>query len=78
MLIFINYNKGEINAAIKRALEIDRTEALKEVAKKHIGRVICVITFNPKIPTVSSILHEHWKTMTKDTKLLKGSLNHKT
>jgi hypothetical protein len=71
MLLSRKYNKGVINAAIKRALEIDRREGLNKVTKKLNDRVICALTFNPKLPSISHILHKHWKTMTTDNKMLK-------
>ena len=71
MLLSRKYNKGVINAAIKRALEVDRREALIKVTKKPNDRVICALTFNPKLPSVSHILQKHWKTMSADSKMLK-------
>jgi hypothetical protein len=71
MLLSRKYNKGVINAAIKRALEVDRKEALIKVTKKPNDRVICALTFNPKLPSVSHILQKHWKTMSTDSKMLK-------
>jgi hypothetical protein len=70
MLLSRKYNKGIINTAIKKALELDRTEALKKVSKKPNERVICALTFNPKLPSVSNIIHKHWKTMTTDKNML--------
>ena len=75
MLLSRNYNKGVINAAIKKALETpletDRTEVLKKVVKKQNDRVTCALTFNPKLPSISKVLQKHWKTMTADKKRLK-------
>jgi hypothetical protein len=72
MLLFRKYNKGVIHATIKRALEKDRGEALKKVTKKNPNdRVICTLTFNPKLPSVSNVKHKDWKTMTSDNKMLK-------
>ncbi len=55
----------------KKALQTDGREALKKVNKKPNDRVICALTFNPKLPSVSNIIDKHWKTMTTDTKMLK-------
>ena len=71
MLLSRNYNKGVINAAIKKALETDRSDALKKVVKKQNDRVTCALTFNPKLPSISKVLQKHWKTMTADKKMLK-------
>jgi peptide-methionine (R)-S-oxide reductase len=46
MLFSRKYNKKVINDAIKRALEIDRLEALKKVERKPTDRVICAVTYN--------------------------------
>jgi hypothetical protein len=45
MLLSRNNKKGIINAAIKKGHEIDRTEVLK----KQNNKVICALTFNPKL-----------------------------
>jgi hypothetical protein len=34
-------------------------------------RVICAIKFNPKLTSISNIIHKHWKSMTADNKMLK-------
>jgi peptide-methionine (R)-S-oxide reductase len=70
MLLSRRYNKSVINAAIKKALEVDRQEALKKVVKKQNDRVICSLTFNPKLPSISKVLQKHWKTITVDKKML--------
>ena len=38
--------------------------------KKPNNRVICALTFNRKLPSVSKVIHKHWKTMTTEPKLL--------
>jgi hypothetical protein len=70
MLLSRNYNKNIVNAAINRALQLDRTETLKKVAKKPNERVVLAVTYNPKLPSISSIVKKHWTTMTRDTKML--------
>ena len=71
MLLSRKYNKKVINDAIKKALEIDREEALKKVERKPTDRVTCAVTYNPKLPSLSGIIKKHWKTMTLDPKLSK-------
>ena len=52
MLLSRMYNKNIVNAALKRALETSREEALKRVEKKKKkDRVTFVVTYNPKQPT---------------------------
>lgn len=69
MLISRQYNENIINSAIQRALSITRQDALKKVVKLKNERVTLAITYHPKLPSVSSIIHKHWKTMTKDPKM---------
>jgi hypothetical protein len=71
MLLSRKYNKKVINDAIKRALGIDRQEALKKVERKPTYKVTCAVTYNSKLPSVSGIIKKHWKTMTLDPKLSK-------
>ena len=70
MLLSRKYNKNIVNSAIKRALQLDRSETLKKVEKKPNERVVLAVTYNPKLPSISSIVKKHWITMTKDTKML--------
>ena len=49
----------------ERVLKISRTEALKKVEQKKNERTGFVITFNPALPSISSILQRHWRVMTK-------------
>ena len=70
MLVSRNYNKNIVKAAITKAKLIPRIEALKRVTKKENNRVVFAITFNPRLPSVSGIIVKHWRTMTKDKKML--------
>jgi hypothetical protein len=40
------------------------------VEKKPNERVVLAVTYNPELPSISSIVKKHWITMTKDTKML--------
>ena len=56
MLLSRMYNKNIVIAALKRALETSREEALKRVEKKKKkDRVTFVVTYNPKQPSISGI-----------------------
>ena len=67
MLLSRSYNKNVIASAIKRALEVKREDALKRVEKtKKKDRVTFVVTYNPKLPSISGIINKHWKTLTRD------------
>jgi hypothetical protein len=62
MLISRKYNKDIVNAAINRALQLERIETLKKVEKKPNERVVLAVTYNPKLPSISSIVKKHWTT----------------
>ena len=53
-----------INAAIKKALDVPRSEALKRVEReKSDDRVVFVVTYDPRLPSLSKIIGKHWRTM---------------
>ena len=67
MLLERDYKPKLIEAAIERAKEIPRTEALKKVVKqKQSKRPVFVVTFDPRLPSINNIVQKHWRTMTKD------------
>ena len=64
MLLERDYKPKLIEAAIERAKEIPRTEALKKVVKqKQSKRPVFVVTFDPRLPSISNIGQKHWRTM---------------
>ena len=74
MLVSRCYNKNIIDAAIKRALDIPREQALLKVVKPKVDRVMFAVTYNPKLPSISKIIVKHWsnlhwRTMVRDKKL---------
>ena len=69
-----NYRPRSIDAAIKRAFDIPRVEALKKVEKvdKISGRVRFKTVYDPRFPAISDILKKHHKIMLeKDNRLQK-------
>ena len=38
----------------------------KKVVKKKNERTVFVVSYNPALPSISSILQRHWRVMTKD------------
>ena len=66
MLKSRKYNKNVVKAAIKKALEKNRQEALKKVDKKKEERVVFALTYHPKLPSISKIMKTHWKTMIRN------------
>ena len=64
MLLARNYKTNIINNAISRALDIPRSEAIKRVVKnKKPNRPVFVITYDPRLPSVSKIVQKHYRTM---------------
>ena len=70
MLISRHYNRNIVNAAIAKAKTVPREIALEKVIKKPNERVIFVLTYNPRLPSISNIMVKHWRTLTKDKKML--------
>ena len=72
MLLSRNYRKNIVNAAIDKALNTPRIEALKKVVKNKTDRVIFAVTYHPMLPSISTILAKHWKSMTRNPDTLKA------
>ena len=67
LLLERNYRPGVINAAIERAKKIPRVEALKKVESENKNkRPVFVITYDPRLPSITGIVQKHWRTMVKD------------
>ena len=67
LLLSRDYNSNIIDKAILKAKAIPRCEALKRVdTKKSLDRVVFSIEFNPRLPSLSTILQKHWRSMTLD------------
>ena len=53
-----------------KARRIPRQEALKKVVKsKDSKRPVFVISFDPRLPSITAIIKKHWRTMSKDPRL---------
>jgi hypothetical protein len=66
MLLSRKYNKNVIKAALEKAKNKDRKEALKRVEKKKNERVFFALTYHPQLPSITKIIKTHWKTMVRD------------
>ena len=61
MLLARDYSNNIIKAAIDRARNIPRLEALKKVVKsKTSDRPVFVIHYDPKLPSVNNIIRKHY------------------
>ena len=69
MLKSRDYNTNVVNAAIEKARNVGRQEALKKMEKKENDIITLAITYHPALPAVSNILTKHWKTLTRDQKM---------
>ena len=73
LLISRKYKNGLIDSAINKARKILRQQALKRVAKPtQIKRPIFVVTFDPRLPSLSQIQNRHWRSMTTQDSYLKS------
>ena len=66
MLTARKYNRNVIKAAIEKAKNKERKEALKRAEKKKNERVVFALTYHPKLPSISKILKTHWTTMCRN------------
>ena len=65
-----DYQPGTVNNAIEKDRSIPRQEALKKVVQsKDSKRPVFVISFDPRLPSISAIIQKHWRTMSKDPRL---------
>ena len=67
LLLERKYRPGIIDAAIERAKNIPRTEALKKKeSESRNKRPVFVITYDPRLPSITHIVQKHWRSMVKD------------
>ena len=67
LLLSRNYKSSLVDAAIERARQIPRMEAIKKVVKNlnKPNRPVLAITYDPRLPCIPQILKRHWRTMVK-------------
>ena len=64
LLLSRNYRNNIINVAIEKAKNIPRVEALKKVEKaKATHRPVFVVQYDPRLPSITSIVRRHWRSM---------------
>ena len=70
LLLSRDYKPKVIDAAIQKARNIPRKEALKRVCrKKSSDRPVFVISYDPRLPSIPSIVKKHWRSMTQDPRM---------
>ena len=73
MLLERDYPIKIINMAIERARKIPRKEALKKVErnKNEADRIVFVVLYDPRLPSIPAIVNRHWRVMCQDPYLKK-------
>ena len=70
MLLARDYHRNVVNSAINKALRIPRSDALKRVVReKSTDRVVFVVTYDPRLPSIPKIVGKHWRTMAQDPRM---------
>ena len=70
LLLSREYKAAIIDSAIEKARKVPRSEALKRVSKqKSANRPVFVINYDPRLPSIPSIVKKHWRSMTLDPRL---------
>jgi hypothetical protein len=74
MLIERKYKSSLIDAAIRRAKQIPRSEAIKRVAKpKQTKRPVFAVTWDPRLPNLSRVQEKHWRSMVSQDSYLRDA-----
>ena len=67
MLLERDYKPGIIDSAIEKARSIDRKDALKKVENNKTNkRPVFIVTYDPRLPSLTEIVRKHWRSMVKD------------
>jgi len=69
MLLKRKYRPNVINSAIEKAMSIPRSSLLEEKIKAGSDRIVFNLLYNPKLPSISSIVNRHWKAMTENPEM---------
>ena len=65
MILARSYKTGFVSAAMDKARQIPRLEALKKVEKDQAQqRPVFVVTYDPRLPSITNIVRKHWRSMT--------------
>ena len=73
-LLSRTYHPKILESAFKRILKVDRSEALKKVVKNSENedkKPPFVITYHPKLPSITNITRKHWNVMCDDSPKLR-------
>ena len=72
MLLDRNYPIGIVNAAINKARAIPRAVAIRKVVRENttVRRPVFVVSWDPRLPSLSAITQRHWRSMVSQDKLM--------
>ena len=72
-LLSRTYHPKNLESAFKRILKVERSEALQKVEKtsEKDTNSPFVITYHPKLPSITNITRKHWNVMCDDSPKLK-------
>ena len=67
-----NYPIGIVNAAINKARAIPRAVAIRKVVRENttVRRPVFVVSWDPRLPSLSAITQRHWRSMVSQDKLM--------
>ena len=72
MLVEREYKHSMIEASIRRARPIPRTQAVNRVAKpNHTKRTVYTVTWDPRLPNLPRVFGKHWRSMTLSSPYIK-------
>ena len=72
MLLERKYRSGMVDSALNKARGISREVALQPVARyKTNRRPVCVVSWEPRLPSIPAIQNKHWRTMVSYNPYLK-------
>ena len=71
MLVSRDYRPKSVDAALAKARAIPRSVALEKVVKKKNERPVFVITYDPRLPSVSNIFKKHHAILVEDPAMKK-------
>ena len=78
MLLERKYPVGIVDAAIAKARSIPRAVAIMRVERDNTQtsrRPVFVVSWDPRLPSVSSITQRHWRSMTNQDNLMKETFS---
>ena len=70
LLLDRDYKVKVIDAAIEKAKNIPRKEALKRVTRSNTDRPVFPVTHHPALPSIPKIISKHYSTLTQNPHML--------